>query len=120
MRKTFIALCLSCLSFAIFSCKNDFGDKLFGERIYKEQDRYWLLHKTSDCKAIKNGIEPKDTSALYWENDYYYDGVPVMFCSKCLSDDEIRYYDALRRSQRQRIHQEPVYTPAAAVDTTAW
>ena len=122
MRKILIVLGLSSLIFAIFSCTNKSEDVLFGEKIYLYKDfEHWLLHKTSDCEAIENGIEPIDTSALYWETNYYDNGVPVKFCSKCFSDDEIRYYDALRRSQRQRIHQEPAAdTPAvAAADTTA-
>lgn len=120
MRKILIVIGLSSLIFAIFSCTNKSEDVLFGEKIYLYKDfEHWLLHKTSDCEAIENGVKPIDTSALYWENNYYDNGVPVMFCSKCLSDDEIRYYQGLRRSQRQRIHQEPAADTPVAVDTTA-
>ncbi len=122
MRKTLIALGLSCLAFAIFSCTNNYSDVLFAEGIYLYRDfKHWLLHKTSDCEAIKNGIQPIDTADLYWENDYYDNGVPVRFCSKCLSDDEIRHYEELRRSQRRRLHQEPAAVDNTAVpDTLAW
>lgn len=106
MRKILIVLGLSSLIFAIFSCTNKSEDVLFGEKIYLYKDfEHWLLHKTSDCEAIENGVKPIDTSALYWENNYYTyykKSVPIMFCSKCLSDDEIQYYRTLWEKQRKR------------------
>lgn len=126
MRKILIVIGLSSLIFAIFSCTNKSEDVLFGEKIYLYEDfKHILLHKTSDCEAIENGITPIDTSRLYWESDYYTyykKGVPIMFCSKCLSDDEIQYYRTLWEKQRKRREVEwenEFDTPLVIADTTA-
>lgn len=82
------------------SCDKSLQNKVYGEGVYKYKDfQHVLIHKTSDCKAIKDGVTPIDTTKLYRKTDYYTEGVSVMYCSECLNDEEIGILDEHRAHQ---------------------
>lgn len=91
------------LTMTLLSCEKPLKGKVYVEDIYKyDAFDYFLIHRSSDCKSIKSGVYPIDTTRVWWNNDYYEDGLPVRFCSDCLNDEEIDVLDKHRDYQKKQ------------------
>lgn len=91
------------VSIIVGSCQKSLNKNVYIEPKTSNKEYGLLVHKTSDCIIIKDGVVAKDTVNLYWENDYYRDGVPLRYCAKCLTDNEINML------QEHRAHQKIIY-----------
>lgn len=91
MKKHYFGLII--LSVFLTGCKDSLGDTVIIESI---SSSYSLprIHKSINCKAIKNGVSIEYTDNLS-------DWTGIEFCVKCLSFDEIK---KLQELQEENSH----------------
>lgn len=112
--KNLLYLITIILALFLQSCEKPLQKKVYGESIYHYKNFvHVLVHKTSDCKAIKSGVTPIDTTRLWWKTDYYTDGVSIVYCSACLNDEEIGTLNEHRVFQYNKKKKEVEAVPPA-------